>query len=143
MPKSNLLLACILLLLSTTTYGGFSSYSGYNNQGSVMAAVEIEGKGIYNLVISVQFLSQPFDKKPYSSDAYEELLKRLSVEWKGVVLKEVLINNLYKVTDLGALKEKVKSAIQKQINSAKNKYGIDKDAEVVFSVGSFYLVDTK
>ncbi|MEW8073590.1 MAG: hypothetical protein AB2792_09520 [Candidatus Thiodiazotropha sp.] len=136
-----LFLTLFLLLFTANAYAGLS-YSSYDSRGSVVAAVEIEGKGIYNLVLSVQFLNEPYDKKPYTTDQYEELINRVSVEWRGVALKTILKNNKYKITDLPALELRVNKAIQELIKSSKSKYGIKNDAEVIFSTTSIYLVET-
>ena len=136
------LLLLILLFASANANAGFS-YSSYDSRGSVVAAVEIEGQGVYNLVMSVQFLNEPYDKKQYTSDEYEGLINRLSTEWHGVALKVILANNKYKISDLQGLELKVNKAIKDLINNTRNKYGINNNAEVVYSITSFYLVDTR
>ena len=136
-----LLLTIILLLASSTS--AFASFysSGYDARGTVVASVEIEGKGIYNLVVSIQFLNKPFDKRDYTSDEYEELIKRLAVEWRGIALKTVFESNKYKITDLPALKAKVDTEIQKLIKLSKKKHGVKESIEVVYSISSFYLLE--
>lgn len=99
MNKFRLLLVAFMLLVSTQTFAG-SFYSSPSLGGALATSVSIENKGIYNLVISVQFLKEPYDKAPFSSDNYEEMIQRLNVEWRGEVLKTVLESNEYKVSDL-------------------------------------------
>ena len=138
-----LILSFALSFFTIATANAGLSYSSYDSRGSIIAAVEIEGQGIYNLVLSVQFLNEPYDKKQYTSDSYEELINRLSVEWRGVALKAVLENNKYKLADIPGLELKVNKAIQGLINSSKSKYSINNGTEVVFSITSIYLVDTR
>jgi hypothetical protein len=140
MVKSAIFTA-LILLLTTNAFGGLS-YSSYDSRGSVIATVEIEGKGIYNLVLSIQFLNEPYDKREYTSDAYEELINSLSVEWRGVALKAVLEDNKYNVADLSALEVKVNAAVQDLIKTSKKKHGINNNIEVVYSITSLYIVDT-
>jgi hypothetical protein len=136
-----LLLALLIVSFTTDSYAGFK-YSSYDSGGSVVAAIEIEGKGIYNLVLSAQFLNEPYDKKPYTTDQYEELINRVSVEWRGVALRAVLENNKYKMSDLPALELKANNAIKELIKTLKGKYGIKDSTEVVYSITSIYLVAT-
>tara|TARA_B100001063_G_C16361006_1_gene355993 strand:+ start:236 stop:517 length:282 start_codon:yes stop_codon:yes gene_type:complete len=89
----------------------------------------------------VQFLTEPFDKTPFTSNKYEEMIQRLNVEWRGEVLKTVLESSEYKVSDLSALKNKIDGNIAKLIAGAKKKHGVKPDVEVVYSIGSFYLVN--
>ncbi|NNJ94355.1 MAG: hypothetical protein HKP57_06390 [Halobacteria archaeon] len=130
-----------LLLAATSAHAGFS-YKSYDSGSSIIAAVEIEDKGIYNLVISVKFSNEPYDRKPYTGDPYEALIRRLSTEWRGVALKEVLKKNKYKLSDLSRIESTVNTAIQELIKRSKNKHGINAKTEVVYSISSIYLVDT-
>jgi len=118
-----------------------SYYSSGSLGGAITASVSIEDKGIYNLVISVEFLSEPFDKAPFTSDNYEEMLKRLNVEWRGVVLKQVLQSSNYKMSDLALLKQQIDHELDKLIVQAKTKHRIKPNTEVVYAIGSFYLVN--
>ena len=140
MLKKQLFALLVLLLVVTNTHAGFS-YKNYDSGSSIVAAVEIDGKGIYNLVISVKFLNEPYDKKPYTTDPYEQLIRRLSTEWRGTALQTVLKNNKYKISDLSTLEANVNTAIQELIKSLKKKYGIKVGTEVVYSTSSIYLVD--
>ena len=134
--------ALILLLLSVSSAHAGFSYKSYDSGSSIVAAVDITGKGIYNLVVSVKFSREPFDKNPYTSDSYEALINRLSIEWRGVALKTILENNTYKLSDLTAIESRVNTAIQALVKSSKNKHGINGNAEVLYSISSIYLVDT-
>jgi len=134
------LLSIFLLMVSSQIFAG-SFYSSPSIGGSLATSVTIENKGIYNLVISVQFLTEPFDKTPFTSNKYEEMIQRLNVEWRGEVLKTVLESSEYKVSDLSALKNKIDGNIAKLIAGAKKKHGVKSDVEVVYSIGSFYLVN--
>lgn len=141
MIKVRLFALLILVLVATSTHAGLS-YKSYDSGSSIIVAVEIDSKGVYNLVVSVKFSNEPYDKKPYTSDAYDELINRLSVEWRGVALKEILKNNTYKLSGLSEIESKVDSVIQELIINSKNKHGIKANTEVVYSISSIYLVDT-
>ena len=141
MLKSHSLAFLVLVITVSSAHAGFS-YKSYDSSSSIIAAVEIEGKGVYNLVISVKFSNQPYDKKPYTTDSYEALIRRLYIEWRGVALSEVLKNNKYNLSDLSQIELAVNSAIQKLIVASKTKYGINADTEVIYSISSIYLVDT-
>jgi hypothetical protein len=134
--------AILLLLISSTAQASFYS-STYNSANTAIAAVEIEGKGLYNLVVSVQFLRKPYDKGEYTSDEYEELINRLSVEWRGVALKRVLSANRYKITDLSALRASLESAMESLISEAKKKHGVKQGMDVVYSIVDIYLIDPR
>ena len=130
----------VLLVTAQFAYGG-SFYSAPSSGGSIATSVSIEDKGIYNLVVSVQFLNEPFDKAPYTSEDYEEMINRLNVMWRGVVLKRVLGQSNYKVSDLAGLRQKIDEDIFKLVGEARKKHGVKASAEVVYSIGSFYLVN--
>ena len=140
MKRYSLIAAIFLAIVSTSTFGGFYS-SSYDARGSVIASVEVEGKGIHNLVITIQFLNKPFDKREYNSDGYEELIKRLAVEWRGVALKKVFELNTYKITDLPKLEASIEIEIQKLVKSSKRKHGVKEGVEVVYSISNFYLIE--
>jgi len=137
----------VALSIFLLVFGVSSASAGYfkssiDSRGAASAAVEIEGNGIYNLIVSVQFLKQPYDKKEYDNDNYEELINRLTVEWRGLALNKVLESNNYKISDLAALKKQVESEIQSLINSSKSKHGVNQKTEVIYSITSFVLVST-
>lgn len=138
--KHSFIPAVLLFILSATAQAEFYSLS-YNSSNTAIAAVEIEGKGLYNLVVSAQFLHKPYDKEEYTSDEYEELINRLSIEWRGVVLKRVLNSNRLKITDLSSLRANLESAIESLISEAKKKHGIKKGMDVVYSIVDIYLID--
>ena len=133
------LLLAIFYLLSTSAYGG-SFKTSYASRTSVVATVEIENEGVYNLIASIQFLRKPYDSKIYKSDEYDDLIDRLSVEWRGVALNIILQSNKYKVSDLSALEENIDAALKELINSTKSKYNISNDIEVVYSISNMYVV---
>lgn len=141
MIKHHIFALSVLLLSVTSAHAGFS-YKSYDSGSSIIAAVEIEDKGIYNLVISVKFSNEPYDKKPYTTDSYQELIRRLSTEWRGVALKTVLKNNKYKLSDLSQIEGEVNTAIKELIKGARSKHSINQKTEVLYSISSIYLVDT-
>jgi len=119
----------------------FSCRVNSRDQGTIIGAVEIEGKGIYNLVISANFLRRPQDKKIFKSDEYERLIDRLSVEWRGVALQRILETKALKITDLASLKKAIESDIEKLKSDLKNKLLPDQNAEVVCSISNFFLLE--
>jgi hypothetical protein len=142
MKRKSLITAIILLVFSSCALAGYYK-SGFGTDGNVVAAVEIEGKGIYNLIVSIQFLNQPYDKRDYTSDDYQELLKRLAVEWRGVALKTILEKNRYKISELPELKISIENEIDHLIRSAKKKHSVREDVEVVYAISSYYLLEPK
>ncbi|WP_125719030.1 hypothetical protein [Pseudoalteromonas rubra] len=58
----------LLILLSFNTYAGFR-YSNSSAAGSVVVPVKLVDEGLYNLVIGVEFMTRPYDKKPYDTDS--------------------------------------------------------------------------
>lgn len=140
MKRNSLITAILFLIFSTSSFAGFYK-SSYDTRGNVVAAVEIEGKGIYNLIVSIQFLNQPYDKRDYTSDDYQELLKRLAVEWREVALKTILETNKLKMADLPELKVSVENEIEHLIRTSKKKHSVREDVEVVYAISSFYLLE--
>jgi len=140
MVKFKLLLLLIFISFIPSAFaGGF--YSSPSHRGHIATSVAIENKGIFNLVVAIEFLKEPLDKAPFTSGDYEEMMKRLNVEWSGVVSKRILTSNNYKVTDLAVLKENIEKDLEVLISESKKKHNVDPNAEVVFSIGSFYLVN--
>lgn len=133
----------VLLTISSNSLASFSSYDNPYSSDSVVAPIQIKDKGIYNIVISIKFLKEPYDNKTYKSDAYENLLKRLNIEWSGVALFQVLKSNEIGVTELVGLKNDIESEIKKLADELKSKYSLEKNAEVVFSLSNFYLLEPK
>ena len=142
MTKNIIFTVLITLFTYSNAFAGFS-YSNYDSGTSAIASVEIQGKGIYNLVVSVQFAFKPYDKREYTSDAYEELIKRLKIEWRSSSLDKILESNKYKVTDLKKLKSSLDNEIKNLIKTTKIKYGVKQNTEVVYSITGLYLIQTK
>jgi hypothetical protein len=142
MKRNLFFLAIFLLIFSTSAFAGFYK-SGFGTNGNVVAAVEIDGKGIYNLIVSIQFLQQPYDKRDYTSDDYLELLKRLSVAWRGVALKTILEKNGYSMSELAELKISIENEIDHLIRNAKKKHSVREDVEVVYAISSYYLLEPR
>ncbi len=132
----------ILLLLYSNAIGGYGYDNPYNTD-SVIAPVHIENEGLYNLVISIQFLKEPYEKKPYESDKYRNFIRRMSVEWSTVALNKVLNSKVKSLEDLPVLKSNIEAEISKLADSLKSKYSLDEKVEVVFSLSNFYLVFSK
>ncbi len=143
MLRSFITALLIVFLLAPNVLAGFSSYSSPYSSGNVIAPIQIKDKGMYNLVISIQFLNEPYEKKPYESDAYENFIRRLKVEWSGVALLQVLKAKEQSINDLAELKDNIEAEIAKLADQLKNKYSLNKDVEVVFSLSNFFLLEPK
>ena len=137
---------CLILLFSSNVHAGsgslYSSQYSYD-QGTIIAAVEIEDSGIYNLIVSAKFLRRPQDKKLFKSDEYESLIDRLSVEWRGVALQKILNKGTIKISDLASLRNDIETDLDKLIVELKNKLLTEEKAEVVYAITSFYLLEPK
>lgn len=134
----------IVLLSASNALAGFgSSYSSPYSSDSVVAPIQIKDKGMYNLVISIQVLNEPYDKKMYKSDAYENLIRRLKVEWSGIALLQILKAKEQSINDLVGLKGNIEAEIAKLVDQLKTKYSLEKNVEVVFSLSNFFLLEPK
>lgn len=137
-------IAFLAIVLFTSNAGaGLSSYSEISSSDSVIAPIQIKGKGIYNLVVSIQFLNAPTEDKVYKSDPYDKLMKRLKVEWSGIAILQILKAKELTMNDLAGLKATIESEITKLANQLKSRYTVDKNAEVVFSISNFFLLEPK
>ena len=143
MVRSSSLTLLLFLLLTSNALAGFSSYSSPYSSDSVIAPIQIKDKGMYNLFISIQFLNEPYDKKIYKSDAYENLIRRLKVEWSGMALLQILKAKEQSLNDLVGLKGNIEAEIAKLVDQLKNKYSLEKNVEVVFSLSNFFLLEPK
>ncbi len=132
-----------VLLLSANALAGFGSYSSPYNSDSIIAPIQIKDKGIYNLVVSIQFLNEPYDRKPYNSDEYEKFIRRLSVEWSGVALLQILKSTEQNINDLAGLKQRIEGEILKLADGLKRKYKFDNNVEVIFSISNFFLLEPR
>lgn len=105
MKRIPIILIAVLFLYVPKSFAGLYS-SGYSHEeGTVIAAVQIKEKGLYNLVATIQFLHRPQNKKIYSSNEYEKLIDRLLVESRGLSLQLILENNDLSLSDLSGLKK--------------------------------------
>ena len=135
------LLAVILLMLASISANAGFSYKSYDTGNSVIVAVEIADKGIYNMVISANFSNEPYERKPYTTDKYKYFMRHITTEWRGAVLNAVLTNNQYDITDLARVESSANSAIKDLITCSKVKHGIQPGVEVQYSITGIYLVD--
>jgi len=133
----------VILLFTSNLFAGFGKYNSPYRSDTVVAPIQIKDKGLYNLVVSIQFLSEPYDHKKYKTDEYESFIKRLSVEWGGVALHEILKVPEQNVSDLVELKKNIETEISKLADRLKTKYKIEKNVEVVFSLSNFFVLEPK
>jgi hypothetical protein len=143
MLRAFLAIATLFLLSASNSFAGISSYNSFDTSGSIVAAVEIENKGIYNIITSIQFLRKPQDKKIYGTDEYEFMISQLSIEARGVILQKILEAKTIKITDFASLKNSIEKEISGLIEKTKKKHGVALDTEVVFSIGNFYVLEPK
>lgn len=143
MLRSFIISLLLVLFITSNAFAGFSSYSSPYSSDSVIAPIRIKDKGLYNLVISIQFLNEPYDRKTYKSDAYENFIRRLKVEWSGVALLQVLQAEEQSINDLAVLKGKIETEILNLADQLKPKYSLPKEVEVVFSFSNFFLLEPK
>lgn len=135
------IVSLIFFLCAGNGYAGLYS-SGYNREGgTVIAAVQIKEKGIYNLIVNIQFLHRPQKGKIYSSDEYEKLIDRLLVESRGIALHKILENTELALGDLLELKNAIETGIEKLATQLKKKLLPDQDVEVVFAISDIYLLE--
>ena len=136
-----------VLVFGSNAFAGFDSgffSTGYTGgEGSVIAAVEIKDKGLFNLIVSIQFLRKPRESKIYKSDEYEQLIDRLLIESRGIALQKMLEAKDLKLTDLAQLKNTIEAEISNKITELKNRYVPGKDVEVVFSLSNFFLMEPR
>lgn len=138
-----IMIAIVVLFTSNAFAEGWSKYEAPYIKENVVAPVQIKDKGIYNLVVSVQFLNTPYDEKTYKSDAYEKFIKRLKVDWSGVAILQILKAKDMSISDLAVLKANIEAEISKLADQLKSKYSLDKNVEVVFSISNFFLLEPK
>lgn len=137
------ILLVIFFLFASNAIAGFSSYDNPYSGNSVVAPIQIKDKGVYNLVISIKFLNEPYETRTYESDEYENFIRRLSVIWSGVALQQILNAQEQSINDLANLKGSIEAEISKLADQLKPKYKIPKDTEVVFSLSNFFLLEPK
>ena len=101
----------------------------------------IKDKGLYNLVVTIQFLRKPQDSKIYKSDEYEKLVDRLLVESRGITLQRILEQKNMALSDFAVLKKGIETDIESLANRLKKKLVPDQDIEVVFSISDFFLLE--
>lgn len=133
----------VVLLFTSNAFAGFSSYSDISSSDSIIAPIQIKNKGIYNLVVSIHFLNAPTEDKVYKSDPYDKFMRRLKVEWSGVAILQILKAKEQSINDLANLKTNIEGEIAKLANQLKNKYSVDKNVEVVFSISNFFILEPR
>ena len=141
MVRSFFFAIMIVLLLAQGALAGFSSYNNPYSSDSVVAPIQIKDKGIYNLVVAIQFLNEPYDQKVYKSDEYADYIRRIKVEWSGIALSQILSTEEQSINDLVGLKSKIETKVSELADRLKKKYSLDGDVEVVFSLSNFFLLE--
>ena len=145
MKRSFFVVILIAITFAANAFAGdFGSfYRNPQSYGSIAAPVHIKDKGIYNLVVSVHFLTEPYNAKVYRSDEYKRLINRLSVEWCGVALQQIMEAKELNIRDLNTLKGNIEKDIIRLAEKLKDVYAVEKNTEVVFSFSQFILLSPK
>ncbi len=105
-----------------------------------VAPVYIPDQGLFNFVIKIQFLLEPYDKKPYTTDSYSQFISRISLEWSDIATHTILSSNISKVSDIKQLKNDIKAEINKRAEILKSMYTLKKQTELIYSITGCYLV---
>lgn len=137
-----LIIASIFLILCSSNAVASMYSSDYNREaGTIIAAVQIKGKGIYNLIVTIQFMRKPQDNKVYKSDEYEKYMDRLAIESRGIALKIILERKELTVSDLNELRKVIETEIRNHAAQLKKNLIPNHNVEVVFSISNFYLLE--
>ena len=137
-----LIIAFIFLILCSSNAAASFYSSDYNREaGTVIAAVQVKGKGICNLIVTIQFMRKPQDSKVYKSDEYEKFMDRLAIESRGIALKKILERKELAVSDLNELRKVIETEIGNHAAQLKKKLLPNQNVEVVFSISNFYLLE--
>ena len=143
MTRKFYVVVILLLFLTPKSFAGFYSSSYSRESGRIAVAVQIKDEGIFNLIISANFLRKPQGKKIYKSDEYEHLMDRLQVEWRGIALHKVLESKELRISDLINLKKSIQSVMEALTEQLKKKLVPGKNIEVVFSLSDFFLLEPR
>ena len=114
-------IASIFILLTSTISLAGGYYDSPYRSDNVIAPIHIEEEGIYNLVISIQFLNEPYEEKPYETDNYRKYIQRMSVEWSNAALDAALNSKVSKLEQLPKLKSDIESKVSDLANQLKSK----------------------
>ena len=136
----------VFLLMSSGAVAGFGSGSDYyaiSGSNSVAAPVWVEGEGLFNLVVSLDFLGRPEDTKLYKSDSYSQLINHLSVKWRSIALDKILAVSTIEKGGLADLKKEIESAVDKLVKDESAKLMGDQKVEVVYSLTHFVLLEPR
>ena len=132
----------VFLFLSSGAIAGFD-YHPMPGSTSVVAPVWVEGEGLFNLVVSLDFLGRPADTKVYGSDSYTQLISHLSVRWRSLALDEILAVGTIEKGGLADLKKEIESAVDKLVDDESIKLMGDQKVEVVYSLTHFMLLEPR
>jgi len=136
----------VFLLMSSSAIAGLGSGSGYypiSGSNSVVAPVWVEGEGLFNLVVSLDFLSRPEDTKLYRSDSYTQLIGHLSVKWRSIALDKILALGTIEKGGLADLKKEIESAIDILVKDESARLLDDQKVAVVYSLTHFMLLEPR
>ncbi len=144
MLRSIVLGFILLLVLSSSVMAGFGSgYYSPTGSGTVIGAVQVEGEGVYNLVVTLEFLRRPQDTKTYKSDAYEQLIGFISIKWRKIALDKILEVGPISVSDLASLKKTIEADLEEMVEVEKKKFSLGKDIEVIYTLSNFLLLEPR
>jgi len=146
MLRTFLATTLVFLVLSSSAIAGYGSGSGYyplSDSNNVVAPVWIEGEGLFNLEVSLDFLGRPEDTKLYKSDSYTQLIDRLSVKWRSIALDKILAVSTIEMGGMADLKKEIELAVDKLVKDESAKLMGDQKVEVVYSLSRFMLLEPR
>jgi len=139
-------LIVITAVLSLFSSGALAQYIHFpednKDAATVKTAVQIKDKGIYNLVVTVQFLRKiEYGSSSLKSDDYNKMVERLLVESRELIMNKILERNELALSDFHELESGIKSAIGKRADELIMQLFPNKKIKVVFSISEFYLLE--
>lgn len=146
MKKTIITTALLLVFVSSSAIAGFGSSSDYyprSDSGNVVASVRVEGEGVFNLVVSLEFLNRPGNTKLYKSPSYQQLINHLSVKWQSIALDKILAASTVEMGGLSDLKMEIESAVDVLVANEITKQMGGKKVEVIYSITHIMLLEPR
>jgi hypothetical protein len=133
-------LICFIVLAASTTFAGsFFKSCNYNENDIVVGAVNIVGKGAFNLVAVLEFNKTPYDDKIYSSTTTYHIFNTLIIEAKQIALKAILEKDSLRIQELKALQTTIENNINEMLATKLKKVFPGKDIKLPFGISMLYL----
>ena len=146
MKRTVLATTLVVVLMASNAIAGYGSGSDYyprSGSSSVVAPVWVEDEGLFNLVVSLEFLDRPADTKLYKSDPYTQLIGHLSIKWRSIALDRILAVSTIEKGGLADLKQEIELAVDKLVKDEAAKLMGGQKVEVVYSLTHFMLLEPR